>query len=278
MFNMREWQLFEQTILDEIDRICRKYKLRYYLSSGTLLGAVRHKGFIPWDDDIDVDMPIEDYKKFCRIAQKELGDKYFFQNYKTDPMFPMNWAMVRANNTTSMPVCDKNLKIHWGAHVDIFPIIGIYDNERLKKIQKKLYDINITLLERDKYLSGCFQNYVPNRKIRTLYKLPRWLLHFLCDLNNLFIDKKMDSSEHLTLKGALLYGHYERKFFVETTELEFEGKLYFAPKDYDGQLTLYYGDYMTPPPEDKRGGHEQVLGSTIRDLTKHYTEYQNDKG
>ena len=84
MPTLREIQLFELQMLKDVVKVCDDNNITYIISSGTLLGAVRYGGFIPWDDDIDIDMPLPDYKKFLKIAQRELGEKYFVQNYKTD--------------------------------------------------------------------------------------------------------------------------------------------------------------------------------------------------
>lgn len=274
-FDLREWQLFEITMLDEVDRICKKYNLRYYLSSGTLLGAVRHKGFIPWDDDIDVDMPIEDYKKFCKVAQKEFGDRFFFQTYKTDKEYHGLWAMVRANGTTSLPVSSANWNIHWGAHIDIFPMIGLYDNKILRKIQYKLFGLNKTLLEKYYIKSGACGDYIPSKKIQMLHKLPTSVLHFWVDVNNMFLNKKFFNSERGSTTWNNLKYRRRSENYKQSLELDFEGCKYCVPYKYHEQLTLIYGDYMTPPPESERGGHELTHGRIIKDLTKDYLEYQN---
>ena len=92
---LRRLQLLELELLKRVKQICDKYRLIYYLDSGTLLGAARHKGFIPWDDDIDITMPFKDYKAFLRIAQKELGNRFFVQNYQTEGGFNRGFTKIR---------------------------------------------------------------------------------------------------------------------------------------------------------------------------------------
>ena len=136
-YNIKDLQNVELEILLEVDRICKKHGVKYFLVSGTLLGAVRHKGFIPWDDDIDICMPVSDYRKFCKIAQEELGENFFFQSYETD--FYDRWfAKIRKNNTTCIEKVYENSRLHQGVWIDIFPLIGVKNNEEwLKKTTKK---------------------------------------------------------------------------------------------------------------------------------------------
>ena len=118
---LRKLQLTEIEVLDEIVRICKKHKLQYFLLAGTCLGAVRHSGFIPWDDDIDIGMPREDYEKFLNIALDELDEKYFLQYYKTDENYYLGFAKVRKNNTSFITKGFEKKKGHQGFFVDIFP-------------------------------------------------------------------------------------------------------------------------------------------------------------
>lgn len=135
---MTDLQKVEFDILVEFDRICRKFNLKYFLFSGTLLGAVRHGGFIPWDDDIDVAMPINDYYKFVKICKTELGEDYFLQTYNTD--YVNFWyAKIRKNNTTMLESGFENVNMHHGVWIDIFPYFCIEKddsiiNQKLNKV------------------------------------------------------------------------------------------------------------------------------------------------
>ena len=118
----RKLQLIQVSIVEDIDRICRDNGLKYYIIGGTLLGAVRHKGFIPWDDDIDLVMYRDDYNKFISIIQSEYSEKYFLQNFYTDKHYTRYIAKVRLNGTHLTESYLDNSKSHDGIYVDIFPL------------------------------------------------------------------------------------------------------------------------------------------------------------
>lgn len=231
------WQ-HQLKILDEIDRICKKHGLQYFLMWGTLIGAIRHKGFIPWDDDIDISMPIKDYKKFLKIAQKEFNDEFFLQTSATDKYHPTYFAKVRLNNTAFYSKDDKNLKKHHGIFVDIIPLFN-YDKKPfiLTKIQRKIGERLISCVhgKREKINIG-------NRFVK---KLPDGILFRLRDL-------------FLNTKGQHFYSwgfYFDKSDFFPSKEIEFCGKKYPAPNEYDKVLRQIYGDYMQLPPEDKRVAH-----------------------
>ena len=116
-------------ILTEFDRVCKKHNLRYVLDSGTLLGAIRHKGFIPWDDDVDVAMLREDYDKFCAIANDELGEKYYFENTNMNKHFPNIFGKLFDTSTRYVQKSTAHLEVPQCIWLDIFPV----DNVVLKK-------------------------------------------------------------------------------------------------------------------------------------------------
>ena len=134
----------ELEILQEIIRICKKYDIKYYLAGGTLLGAVRHKGFIPWDDDLDIGMLREDYDKFMKYGIKEIDDKYFIHCDKTDPNYWLPFIKVRKNSTTFVEeLLNKKEVLHNGIFVDIFPMDNC--NNLLLKVIKKLKKLLVLL-------------------------------------------------------------------------------------------------------------------------------------
>ena len=273
MSTLREVQLYGLKILKEFARICDENDLQYYLSWGTLLGAVRHGGFIPWDNDIDVSMPISDYRKFLRIAPKQLPDWLFLQTYRTDRGYNELWAKLRANGTTSMPVAWKNYSIHYGISIDIFPIVGDAATERGIKHQQTAFRLCRTLLAKE-FLTAVQPEQLNNRKLRLLYMLPWRFRIYLCDIltRAVFLDIKEGCD--VAMVDNELRRHYPKKAFGQGRQICFEGISFLAPLDYDRVLTKMYGDYMTPPPPEERGyGHELSLGKIIYDCDKDYRDY-----
>ena len=124
---LRRLQLTELEILVEVDRVCRENNIKYCLGCGTLLGAIRHNGFIPWDDDVDVWMLRKDYERFCAVGVKALDDKYFFQNWFTDPYFNSAYGKIRKKGTRYVRVGQEKMKYKDGIYIDILPLDNLPD-------------------------------------------------------------------------------------------------------------------------------------------------------
>lgn len=229
----------ELTILSEIDRICKKHSIRYYLMWGNLIGAVRHKGFIPWDDDIDVNMPQKDYFKFLKVAQKELPDTLFLQTPFTDKHHPVYFSKIRMNGTQFYSKGDTNLKKHHGIFVDVLPFFEVKDqNSRIHKLKYKI--------------ANRLKNHVfakrqgTHGKSKILSVLPSSLLMRL-------------ALSLLRGKGDVWFSenhYFDSADFELSTTLPFEGREWPVPKNYDKVLRSVFGDYMQLPPEDQRGAHD----------------------
>lgn len=133
---LRKAQLIMLDMLIEFDTVCKNHQLRYWLDSGTLLGAVRHQGFIPWDDDIDLAMPVEDYIKFMKIAESELSNDIFFQTSETDKAFKFDYIKLRSNkaNIVEFHEKDKEVNYHQGLFIDIFPMLTMKNTEPNKNL------------------------------------------------------------------------------------------------------------------------------------------------
>ena len=157
-YDANKLKKYETKILDKIVSICEENNITYYLAYGTLLGAVRHKGFIPWDDDIDIYMKPEEYYKFKKVMLKNPDKDYFYQSLETEKYYGLTFAKLRMNNTSVIEERIKEEKLHTGIYVDIFPLLP-FPTE--KKDQEKLYNdiklmkllIEADLKDRRKYES-----------------------------------------------------------------------------------------------------------------------------
>lgn len=256
---LRQMQLIQLEMLDEIDRICRKHDIKYSLDGGTLLGAVRHEGFIPWDDDIDIIMTRSEYHRFYHVAKEELDtEKFFLQEYRTDPYYYVGYPRIRRNHTVYIRAGHEHMKYHGGVFIDIFVLDNVPDNEVIRVFHRMYCFILRKILwsESGKYLH-------PNRVVRFLLgivsKIPREkTFHRIETLAKFYNKKPTKLVRHLThtypRPKVCPYG-IPSYLLNEYTVLTFEGKKYMAVKKYDEYLRLLYGDYMKLPPIEKRKVH-----------------------
>lgn len=256
----------------EFAQICEKNNLKYYAYGGTLLGAIRHKGFIPWDDDMDVCMPREDYEKFLTIARKELSEPYFLQTPFTEPGYYRTYARVSNMKTTRILPFYKNSGISHGLMLDIFPLDDCIpeDNEQdiieifahAKRCSQYLKRNNTDIMTPEHYES--WKKYMTNEPMKEWEAVQRIAMK---DNNR--------NTDYYCMKVVVFPGlkyntPVKKELFKSVKKVEFEKIKVQIPSGYDGFLTATYGDYMEFPPVEKRG---EWHGGLIIDPERPYTDY-----
>ncbi len=249
----------ETLIVKEVKRICEENGIKYFMIAGTLLGAVRHKGFIPWDDDMDIGMLREDYEKFIELAKRDMREEFFLQTTETDSAYGLNFAKILLNGTFIDESSASN-KAQKGISIDVFPFDAVPDNaEDVAKHKKRTYFLRRLLLAKQNYNVCGKKEYVK----RIVYGVLNFIALFYSREK---ICEKLDSeckrynrqnekpTKIVNIGGA--YGYDKetilREWVDSTEELPFEDFTLCAPAGYKEYLEYFYGDYMTPPPEDKR--------------------------
>ena len=235
-------------IASEVDRICREQGFKCSLYGGSVIGAVRHNGFIPWDHDIDMAMPRKDYDKFVKYMKKNFNDKIFFSNYKSEKRYPNNWGKVRLNGTVFLERELASLtELHKGVFIDLHPIDNIVPC--FLGIQVKLSMFWSCV---GKVKSGLYTGTKTKEKI---YKLFSWLPY--STINGLR-DSAMKLFKYLPTKYVYKVAHpnngiypIPRDTFEKLIEHDFENRKFFIPENYDEFLTKRYGNYMEIPPESE---------------------------
>lgn len=248
----------ELEILDEFIRICNKHGLTYVLAGGTCLGAIRHHGFIPWDDDIDVSMPRADFDRFTELVPTELNDKYVFQSLDTEPNCGLVFGKIRKKQTVLSEDYSYHLPISQGIWIDIFP----YDSLPNDKLDQK-HLVNKVSLLKNLYIIKCGYK-MPEGK-STVERLAYYVAKILLipiPLSYLIkiLNKTMRSYQNQPSKWIYPFGgaysldveKLPEEMIQNTTEVSFENRKCKTFAQYDRYLTDHYGDYMQLPSIDKR--------------------------
>jgi len=248
---LRRQQMRMLEILKEVDRICKKHSINYWLSSGTLIGAIRHKGFIPWDDDLDIEMLLTDYKKLMKVLPQELPSYMALQNTSTDKNYFYFYAKIRdkRSHLEEKARYDRVWK-EQGIYIDIFPFYKqpIWVHLLSEKAQGHVYKIMNRMGDENKEMW----------KVRLITRFNEKIffpcLKMLC---------KMSNARETYGLGIPFHDPRHTEDIFPLTEAEFEGYMFPVPKDADAVLTLKYGDYMKMPNIDDINVHVGAL--TIED-------------
>jgi lipopolysaccharide cholinephosphotransferase len=250
----------ELEILDEFAHICNKHNLTYFLVGGTLLGAVRHKGFIPWDDDIDVGMPRSDFNKFIDIYKKKKSSSFYIKSYKTNKGYYFPFAKLLKKNT----VLIENNVLYYdreesnGIYIDIFPYDNTINIQFIHSIQNIIVKKIIGMI--------CLKiNLLHNIKKSPVKNFIVGLFSFnflQCFMQGAISFFSLFNTKYLISLGGR-YGVkkevFMKKYFIPVSSMQFEGKFYAAPGKPEIYLSQIYGsDYMDLPPMEKRINHNPV--------------------
>lgn len=252
--DVKELWLVELGCLKVLDDLCKKHDIVYYAGGGTLLGAIRHKGFIPWDDDIDVFMDYANYLRFCSIAPQELKDPFFFQNYMTENGFGPGFSRIRNSETTGCTQYDYSMAspdYNCGIFIDIFPLFGVERNKFRALFQR--YRIGFWRRGFIGYeIQRIFRNGGNESSVKFNKHVIVWrILSIIFDhksISQRFLKacssaKKYDKIGLLSFSGLNQRFIWDKAWFEETTILPFEFTEIPCPKAFDPVLRTMYGDY-----------------------------------
>lgn len=259
----RKIQLTELDMLVEFDAVCRKHNINYVLFGGSLLGAVRHKGYIPWDDDADIGMLREDYEAFKKVASEMDASICYFQDHDTDPEYRWGYGKLRRTNSIYVRVGQEHLKSKTGIFVDVFPmddvpisIFGQIIQDRIVYCLRKVLWSEVARVNTHGFWRVWFT---------ILSKIPvDWVFKLFKKYEKKSKNSKPNRVRCLAFPATgtlykknplLLRYSMPKEWFINRKEYEFEGKMLYSSSDFDTVLTCIYGDYMKVPPENKREQH-----------------------
>jgi len=252
---LKKVQEIELELLVEFDRICRKHNIIYSIDGGTLLGAVRHGGFIPWDDDADVMIYRSEYEKFLRVVDQELNtDKFYFQDINRTPGYRWGYAKLRRKDTEFVRFNQEHMPYEQGIFLDIFVADNVPDNYILRCI------CNFNSFIYRKIFYSEVGKYAAKGPAKLVYKLlslipEQTVKNSYARYVKFRNRKKTKLVKYLTFPAFnRVYGN-KREWYEDVIDMEFEGVTLKACRDYDGYLKFHFGDYLKLPPVEKRKVH-----------------------
>lgn len=241
--------------MKDFDSFCKKHNLCYILHGGTCLGAIRHKGFIPWDDDVDIAMPRADYEKFIKLSAHFHKEKYTIHTYKTDPKMLTNVMKICINNADFRGVSGADGDGE--AFLDIFPLSDVPNSKRLQNLQNKIIIfLNNCVYAKIGYIT--LVSWKSKLILGSLSKLPRKFLgnlielciKFFPHLNSKFVN--IVATANYNNNTGYAWDLLPKSYIKEVQLTDFEGENFYITKYWDEYLSSHYGDYMKEPPIEKR--------------------------
>ena len=268
MNNIELLHKVDMDIVKQVVSICDAHGFKYYMLGGTMLGAIRHKGFIPWDDDIDLGMPREDYEAFLALADQELPSHLRVVNYRNDPSYQYYITRVQDIQTRVVEERIGNDSKYTCASIDIFPIDGTPNNPLLRKV----YFFRV--LYHRALMSLCYKDSIDRKRKRSKKeKLLLWIMEHIpveklttpykqkCKIDKLLRSQKVEGSQYI---GNIMGAYRTREivpadYYGEGAYYPFEDMQLRGMAKAEEYLTFTYGDYMKLPPEDQRKTHFKIL-------------------
>lgn len=269
--DIEEIQKMLLDVMEDVAFVCKKYQLTYTLCGGSALGAIRHKGYIPWDEDLDLCMPRKDYDQFEEKFLQEFSEKYWIQNVKTSKKYDLSFMKIRVKGTRFMELFDPEEE-KAGLFIDIFPLENTYDSAFKRRIHGTISEALLFICscvrirsKKDKILQ-----YLGNDglgkvvRIKTaiggffsFFSLHKWLM-----ITEKFLARNKDENSKYVMipsgRGHYFGEIYTRESFFPAKEIQFEDRVFMIQNNPDEYLTTMYGNYMVIPPEDKRERHSVI--------------------
>ncbi|MGN0653414.1 MAG: phosphorylcholine transferase LicD [Oscillospiraceae bacterium] len=253
---LRQLQMIQLEMLEEVDRICKKCGIKYNIIAGTLLGAVRHGGYIPWDDDADVALLRPEYEKFRKACKTELDKtRFVFQDHRNTKGYRWGYGKIRRKNTLFLREFQEKMPYFQGVFIDVFPLDNVPDNYMLRSVH------NFICFGIRKFLWSEVGQYAEKNVVkRYVYSLMAKVpLKIIFNIYTVLMEV---GNRHKTKWVRILtfptpnkmYG-YKRKWYEKSADIVFEGKVFSGIKDFDEYLSFKFGDYMKLPPVEKRKIH-----------------------
>ena len=253
---LRQLQMIELEMLIEVDRICKKCGIKYNIIAGTLLGAVRHDGFIPWDDDADIAMLRPEYEKFRQACKTELDTtRFYFQDHRNTRGYRWGYGKLRRKNTLFLRENQEHMPYKQGVFIDIFPLDGVPDNYLLRSIhnfhcfcvRKILWSAVGRVADKNRFMRMWY---------KVLYKIPEKAVfrHY----NEMVYKSNREKTKMVRIlmfpTPNKAYG-YMRKWYEKSKPITFERHVFDGIQEYDEYLSFKFGNYMELPPEGQRKVH-----------------------
>ena len=263
---LRTIQMAQLDLAVEVNRICEAHNIRYFLVAGTALGAIRHHGFIPWDDDLDIGMFRKDFERFKEVCKTDLDPAYFYQDYDTDPYYGLAFAKLRIRGTHYVEEKSMQSKCMDGVFIDIFPFDKTAETVgKEKKAAKQFYFLFRVLLAKQGYQpSG--ESALKKIVYKGLRAIPVSKQKVIQKLWNVMTMYESGSSPNIITYGGS-YGYWkermDKSIFEDAEMIDFEGCQFPVPKHWQEYLTILYGNYMQMPPENERGSRHKIVNADL---------------